>query len=135
MNVSSYLEYVDSKIQTQPQQLLKSFLVKYQEFIKQVIKKNAVLEKRFFFVIPFNPLEMGVSGMKTLQKEYVVSRAKTALYPKRDHLLRLLAKMGLRATALQQQEIVELYHNIYNPSATGRQLAPIDTYTPPIMTQ
>ena len=75
----------------------------YQEFIKSVIKKNTVLEKRFFFVIPFNPLEMGVSGVKTLQKEYVVSRAKISLYPKRDHLLRLLSKIGLRSAVLQQQ--------------------------------
>jgi hypothetical protein len=102
---------------------------------KDDYQKNTVLEKRFFFIIPFNPLEMGASGMGKLQKEYVVTRAKTSLYPKRDHLLRLLAKMGLRATVLHQQEVVELYYNIYNPSSTGRQLAPIPTYTNVVMTQ
>lgn len=135
MDVSSYLEYLENKVTNQPQQILKTYLQHYQDYIKTIIKKNTVLEKRFFFVIPFNPLEMGASGMGKLQKEYVVTRAKTSLYPKRDHLLRLLAKMGLRATVLHQQEVVELYYNIYNPSSTGRQLAPIPTYTNVVMTQ
>jgi hypothetical protein len=135
MDVSNYLEYLENKVTTQPQQLLKTYLQHYQDYIKTIIKKNTVLEKRFFFIIPFNPLEMGASGMGKLQKEYVVTRAKTSLYPKRDHLLRLLAKMGLRATVLHQQEVVELYYNIYNPSSTGRQLAPIPTYTNVVMTQ
>ena len=58
---------------------------------------------------------------------------KTSLYPKRDHLLRLLAKIGLRATVLQKQELTELFYNLYNPSATGRMLAPIDSYTDVVM--
>ena len=68
-----------------------------------------------------------------MKKEYVIARAKTALYPKRDNILRLLAKIGLRATVLQKQELVELFINLYNPSATGRQLAPIESYTDVVM--
>jgi hypothetical protein len=124
------------EIKIQQQKILfVKHLQNYEEFIKTVIKKNSVLEKRFFFIIPFNPMEMGASGMQRLSREYIVSRAKTSLYPKRDHLLRLLAKIGLRANIAQKQEIVELFYNLYNPSAVGRQLAPIDTYTSPIMSQ
>lgn len=135
MDVSNYLEYVQTKMQQQKNPLLQKTLQSYQEFIRSTVKKNSVLEKRFFFTIPFNPLEMGASGMQKLSKEYVVSRAKTSLYPKRDHLLRLLAKIGLRAEVAQKQSVVELFYNIYNPSPVGRQLAPLDTYTGPIMSQ
>lgn len=135
MDISSYLEYVEGKIQSQRSEILQKTLTSYREFIKTVIKKNSVLEKRFFFVVPFNSLEMGVTGVQKLSKEYVVSRAKTSLYPKRDHLLRLLAKTGLRATIAKKQEIVELFYNLYNPSSVGRQLAPVETYTTPIVTQ
>ena len=136
MDVSSYLEYLDERIKKQSAELMKKRLTSYQEFIKTIVKKNSVLEKRFFFVIPFSPLEMGVSGVNTkgLNKEYVISRAKTSLYPKRDHLIRLLSKIGLRATILQKQELVELFYNLYNPSQTGRRLAPIDSYTDVILT-
>lgn len=136
MDVSSYIEYLNGKIKVQQNQLLRQRLTSYQEFIRAIVKKNTVLEKRFFFVIPFSPLEMGVSGANTkgLNKEYVVSRAKTSLYPKRDHLLRLLAKVGLRSTILQKQELADLFYNLYNPSSTGRQLAPVESYTDVVLT-
>lgn len=135
MNIASYLDYLNSKIEgASHKELLKKRLTSYQEFIKNIVKKNTVLEKRFFFVIPFNPLEMGVKSVGHLNKEYVISRAKTSLYPKRDHLLRLLARVGLKPNVLHEQELVELYYNLYNPSATGRQLAPVDTYTDTILT-
>ncbi len=136
MDISSYLEYLNIKINSKQEGLMKNRLTSYREFIKNVVKINTVLEKRFFFVVPFSPLEMGVTGAaaQTLQKEYVISRAKTSLYPKRDHLIRLLSKIGLRATVLQQQELTDIFFNLYNSSPTGKGLAPVDSYTDVIMT-
>lgn len=136
MDISSYLEYLNIQLNSKQQGLMKDRLTGYKEFIKNVVKKNTVLEKRFFFVVPFSPLEMGVSGTnaKTMQKEYVISRAKTSLYPKRDHLIRLLSKIGLRATILQQQELTDLFFNLYNASSTGKGLAPVESYTDVILT-
>ena len=136
IDVSAYLDYLTDRINNQPNQVLRQRLDSYRDFIKNVVKKNTVLERRYFFTIPFTPLEMGMAGAnaKSLSKEYVISRAKTSLYPKRDHLLRLLAKIGLRATVLQEQDLTELYYNLYNPSATGRQLAPVESYTDVVST-
>lgn len=135
MDISSYLEYLESMIHSNGDDLIKKRLESYKEFIKTIVKKNSVLEKNFYFVVPFSPLELGISGAKSgLKKEYVIARAKTSLYPKRDHLLRLLAKIGLRATVMQKQELTELFYNLYNPSTTGRMLAPIESYTDVIMT-
>ncbi len=136
MNISSYLDYIESMIGSQKQDLIKSRLSDYREFIKTIVKKNTVMEKRFFFAIPFNPLEMGVTGVKAkgYGKEYIFSRAKTALYPKRDHLIRLLSKVGLKPTVLQKQELTELFYNLYNPSNVGKQLAPVESYTDVIVT-
>jgi len=135
IDVSTYLDYLEDKINKQSVDILKKRMIAYREFIKSVIKINTVLEKRFFFVVPFSPLEMGFSGANpgSLNKEYVFTRAKTALYPKRDNLLRLITKIGLNGSILQRQELTELYYNLYNPSATGRRLAPIESYTDVIM--
>jgi len=136
MDISSYLDYLDQKINKMADQLIKTRLQSYKEFIKTIVKKNTVLEKRFFFVISFSPLELGISGANTasLKKDYVLSRAKTSLYPKRDHLLRLLAKIGLSGAVLQKQHLVELFYNLYNPSTTGKPLAPIESYTDVVLT-
>ncbi len=136
MNISEYIDYVDAMITSQKVELIKSRLNDYREFIKTIVKKNTVLEKRFFFAVPFNPLEMGVTGVKAkgYGKEYIFSRAKTSLYPKRDHLIRLLSKVGLKPTVMQQQELTELFYNIYNPSSVGKQLAPVDSYLDVVVT-
>ena len=137
IDVSTYLDYLEDKINKQSIDILKKRMVGYREYIKSIIKINTVLEKRFFFVVPFSPLEMGISGANpgSLNKEYVFTRAKTALYPKRDNLLRLITKIGLKGSILQRQELTELYYNLYNPSATVRRLAPIESYTDVVMSQ
>ncbi len=136
MDISSYLEYLSSKIKNQHEDIVKKRLVSYQDFIKNVVRRTTVLERRFFFVVPFSPLEMGVTAtaIRRYRKEYIFSRAKTALYPKRDTLIRLLTKIGLRATPMQQQAIVDLFYNLYNTSATGKSLAPVQSYTDTVMT-
>lgn len=135
MDISSYLDYLDLKINKQKTDLIRTRLESYREFIKTIVKRNTVLEKRFFFVVPFSPLELGITGANTqgLNKEYVFSRAKTSLYPKRDNLIRLLAKTGLNSSVLQKQELTELFYNLYNPSATGRRMAGVESYTDVVM--
>lgn len=137
MDISAYLDYLEEKISRIEVELIKTRLVSYREFIKNIVKKNTVLEKRFFFVVPFSPLELGVSGANpgSLNKEYVISRAKTSLYPKRDNLLRLLSKTGLTGSIMYSQQLSELFYNLYNPSSTGRRMAPVESYTDVVMTQ
>lgn len=136
MDISSYIDYVNGKISSQRNEVMRARLISYLNFIKTIVKKNTVLEKRFFFVIPFSRLELGAAAAsgKNFSKEYVLTRAQTALYPKRDHLLRLLSRVGLKPSIMQKQELVELFYNVYNPSSTGKQLAPIDSYTDTILT-
>lgn len=121
MNISDYLEYLNAKFKAQTDQVIKQWLTQYIEFIKAVVTKNTVLKKRFFIVIPFSTLEMGVKGAvgSGYSPEIISQRAKTALYPKRDHILRLLARVGLRTQVLTKAELVNFFYNLYNPSATG----------------
>lgn len=136
MDISSYLEYINAKLKAQTDPTLHKRLTDYQDYIKSTVKKTSVLEKRFFFVIPFSPLEMGVGGANTrgLKKDYVITRAKTALYPKRDNMIRLLSKIGLKATPVQKQGLTELYHNLYNGSSANKQMGSVDAYTEAIQT-
>lgn len=121
MNISDYLEYLEKNLQKQTSPEIKDWLLKYIEFIKSIVTQNSVLKKRFFLIIPFSPLEMGVKGASSssYSAEYVLQRAKTAIYPKKDHILRLLARVGLRSQVLSKTELVNFYYNLYNPSATG----------------
>lgn len=139
MDISSYIELITSEEESQTNTIVKDRLRRYREFILSIVKENRVLEKKFYLVIPFSSLELGVRGAfgqkKKLPfpKDYILQRAKTALLPKRDHLLRLLGRIGLRGKQLTTQELVELFYNIYNPTITGERLAEISGYTKPLV--
>ncbi|MEX1052669.1 MAG: hypothetical protein WEC80_02375, partial [Patescibacteria group bacterium] len=128
-DISSYLSLVDERIKQQSIDFMKKRLESYKDFIKSTIKKSEVLEKNFYFAIPFSPFELGaVKSVQSLTKDYIIERAKLSLYPKRDHLLRLLVKIGLKASTLQKQKIVELFYSLYN-SSNDKKLAHVDSYT------
>lgn len=139
MDISSYIELVTQKEQEQTNQVMKERLQRYREFILSIVKENKVLEKKFYLCVPFSSLELGVKsalGRKSqlpFSKDYIISRAKTSLFPKRDHLLRQLGRIGLKGRQLTTQELVELFYNIYNPTLTGEKLAETSGYLSPIV--
>lgn len=140
MDISSYIELVASEETKQINPVLRERLRRYREFILSIVKENKVLEKRFYLVIPFSSLELGIKttfkrkGKKLpFAKDYILSRAKTALFPKRDHLLRQLGRIGLKGKQLNTQELVELFYNVYNPTITGERLAEAEGYVRPLV--
>lgn len=141
MDISSYIELVTSEEEKQPDPVIKVRLRKYREFIISIVKENKVLEKKFHIVIPFSSLELGIKssvggGKKRglpFPKDYIVARAKTSLFPKRDHLLRQLGRIGLKGRQVTTQELVEIFYNIYNPTITGEKLGEIKGYNTPLV--
>lgn len=142
MDISSYLTEIINEENRQINLTIKNQLKKYHQFILSVVKENKVLEKKFYFVIPFSPLELGaksaipsLSGKKTpsYSKEYIISRAKASLLPRKDHVLRQMARIGLRGRQLNSQELVELFYDIFNPGVAKASLGEVKGYTKPLV--
>lgn len=129
-DISAYVALLDEEEKKQTNPLLRNQIVKYKEFVKQTVKENNVLDKKFYVVIPFSSLELGVGstagGLLKKKKnvlpmppEVIIERAKTTLGPKRDHILRQLGRVGLRARQLTTSDLVGLFYGIYN---SGKEL-------------
>jgi hypothetical protein len=127
-DISSYLDLLDEKMAETQSQKIKEQLVKYRAFIKDLVKENRVLEKHFYVVIPFSSLELGLKPQQLnplakppqkppYQTDYILNKAKMVLYPRRDHLIRQFARVGLKTTQLSTTELLALYYQIYNPDA------------------
>ncbi len=124
-DISVYLRHLEEAEGKITNEKLLHLMRGYKQFITETVKKKNVLGKRFYIVIPFSPLEMGFSravssstrGSKPLPypKSYVIKKAKVALYPKRDHLIRQGGRLGLQLKQLSTNELIELYYDIYNP--------------------
>lgn len=126
-DISDYMVYLDDAARKLTNPKLQVIMADYKNFIDDAIKKKNVLSKRFFIVIPFSPLELGVAksfassfkptkgGTLPFPKSYVVRKAKVALYPKRDHFLRQAGRLAIKVKQLGNEDIIRLYHSIFNP--------------------
>ena len=124
-DISHYIDYIDEAAKSIQNEKLAFLMSSYRNFVIDTTKKRNVLGKRFFLVIPFSSLELGVGqSFKILTnrtttlpytKDYVLKKAKVTLFPKRDHLIRQGARLGLRMRQLTTEELTELYYYVYNP--------------------
>lgn len=131
-DISSYVERLDQQIQTTRSEKIKEQIIKYRSFVKSLVKDNQVMEKKFYAVIPFTAIELGLNvksfnplapppQVPAYSDDYILDKAKLVLYPRRDHLIRQFARLGLRSRQLNNQELTSLFFRIYNPAAADSQ--------------
>lgn len=113
-DISHYVALLEEERKKQTNELLAGKIDSYKNFILQTVKENNVLDKKFYIVIPFSSLELGIKKISSLPQETIWEKAKTALSPKRDHVLRQLSRIGLRARQLTTSELTDLFYEIYN---------------------
>lgn len=139
-DISEYFQALAEAEKMQPNPDLKRQIQKYEDFIQATVQQRTVLDKKFYIVISYSPVEtgFGMIGKKTSNakvKGAVLEAAKASLYPRRDHVAKQLARLGLSARQLTSQELVELLYDIYNPAPTGTQRVLLDSaaYTAPLV--
>ena len=151
MDITAYLERLDQVETEQPTPQLREKVIAYRNFIKELITKNEVLDKRFYIVIPYHPTVMITptggpfgwlnsltgKGQKRIRidKKYLLDKAKTQITPKRDGLVKELSRVGIKAHTLNTQELVELFYDFYNPGTAPEQKPKLNPseYTSPMV--
>lgn len=138
LDITKYIEKVrltESKI-TDP--LMKMQAESYRKFVQETIKKNDVLDKRFFVSIsnggknfatqpgsgPFDWLFslLGTQNSRVnVNIEESIKQARVYLMPKIDYISKEFNRIGIKTSQLTTQELVELYFDLYNPSSRSGQ--------------
>ncbi len=134
-DISAYLKLLEDQEKREKNPKLVKSIHGYRLFVASMVKEKDVLDKKFYIVIPFSHLELGSSpsvlfGTKSsglpYNKSYIYERAQTVLLPKRDHIVRLLARVGLHATQLTSEQLMKLFFSMYNPGTTPPDMSTID---------
>lgn len=123
-DIKRYMMYLEkAKKNIKNPKLLKT-MESYEKFVRDTIKKRKVLGKNFYIVIPFTPYELGVAksaasitkrdGPLPFSENYVIKKAKIALYPKRDHLMRQAGRLGIKLKQLTTSQLINLYYDVFN---------------------
>jgi hypothetical protein len=107
----------------------------YIKFIRNLTTKSEILKKRFFLVIKTPYVDVKSTSKSLLpflnspQESEVkvdIQKAKDYLYPKRDYLYKQFKKMGLKLRQLRNNELLQLYYDIYDPDKVGVKKVEID---------
>jgi type IV secretory pathway VirB4 component len=140
LNIESYLQKLQERHTQETNELLKTQIAEYLEFIKSFVANNAIMDKTFFVVVPYDPVYipqaakglMGFvkkaipgqqEGSPTSQKKDESENLQQNLQQLRqrvDQAIAGLQQIGLRAIPLDTEESIELIYNLYNPQMIER---------------
>ena len=147
VNVEKYLAGLSARKELEESPLLKSQIEEYVEFIKGFVQKNAIMEKTFLVVVPYYPpgfaastksatsfLPSFLGGKNKAEKKNAAGKTQSEeesartlkenmdqLGQRTGQVMSGLAGIGLEATILENDALVELFYNFYNPQTVERE--------------
>lgn len=128
LNIDTYLEFLTEKEKLQRTELMRLQISEYKNFIKQLVSLSDIMDKSFYIIIPFSPIEnteksffSNFTNMLNPQKNILEKREtfetyKSQLYQRVDHITAGLSGIGLKLAPLKTEELIELIFNSYNPT-------------------
>jgi len=134
LNIDAYLEKLKEKEEAETNELLKNQINEYVQFVNSFVAENEIMTKTFFIIVPYDVIQIPKGGQKALR--FIKPGAQTAsqltarsleekirqLGQRTDQVLQGLTQIGLRAVPLNDEELVELFYNLYNPSTKKKGL-------------
>lgn len=124
VDLTSYIALLTKQRNKTTSPALRRQMTIYMQFVKNLVIRNEVLDKRFFIIIPYTSYDVQRTNMvrkmfgkqdKIVNVDKILESAKTKLYPRRDHIIKQLARMNLTAKQLTTDELISVFYSIYNP--------------------
>lgn len=127
LDMGNYLDFLTDKEKGQSNELLRMQISEYKSFIEQLTSVSNIMDKNFYIIVPFSPIENREKGffsnfanMMNPQKNILEKREnfetyKNQLYQRVDHIITALSGIGLRIIPLKTEELIELLFDSYNP--------------------
>lgn len=133
LDIDGYIRRLREAEKALTNELLKNQIVGYIDYIQQLIEMQEIMTKRFFVVVPFNPLgaknksfwQRLKETLFTVQlikvKKEVLAKYKEELSLRIGNIQGNLQSMGVESQVLDTQGLIELFYNVYNPITGSNQ--------------
>jgi len=128
LNIDPYLEKLSQIEKEQTNELLKIQTKEYINFVKELVQLGEIMTKKFFIVVPYNPLgdvkrsfferffEIFKAPSLIKIKREKFERYRAELFKRVEFIISGLANIGINAVPLDTQSLIELFYHIYNPA-------------------
>ena len=133
LDIDNYLTFLKEKEKEQINKLLKIQTADYIEYIQELTSLGRIMSKRFFVVVPYDPVTDKHKGFfssikEALRpatiiklKEQTFVRYQEMLDRRVDSVMGGLESMGVSVARLDTQSLIELYYKTYNPETSKNQ--------------
>lgn len=133
MNIDNYLFALDEQEKTISNELLRNQITEYKGFIQELVELGEIMQKRFYVVVPYDPVTDKKRGFfsrlsEALSPARVLKLNKKQFMDRREELRQRvniiqsgLASMGLKSIILDTQSLIELFYTAYNPEVFDTQ--------------
>ena len=132
LNIEAYLEKLSGRERAETNELLRNQISEYREFIRAFVEENSVMNKKFFVVVPYDPIQVPKIEKEQLTQIFKIfkrgekpqiqkasfeniERQVAQLNQRVDRVTQGITNIGLRAVPLNNEELMELFYNLYNP--------------------
>lgn len=128
LDINPYLKTLEEKLEKQENELLKIQTAEYIDFTRNFVTLTDIMIKRFYISVPFDPIESKTEGpiekitsllpkaqVKNDITEEKIMERRTQLLQRVEHTILALAHVGIKASQLKTEELIELFYNLYNP--------------------
>lgn len=109
MDMDKYLSDFQARVKDEPEDIYRSQIQNYTDFVRGLISANKILTRHFYVVIPFDGKE----------KVFEVIREQLSLTM--DIVAKGLARLGMQSKQLTSLEILDLFYSFYSPVQAKRQ--------------
>lgn len=131
LDLSSYLARLKGKNKQENNALLRLQTADYIGFVEQLLTVANIMEKKFYLVIPYQPVVIKHENILQKILNLFKPNKKTEIVDFEMHRKELahrtevaaagLGSLGLRAVQLNTLELAELYYSSYNPELANKQ--------------
>lgn len=135
IDIQPYIEKLDKIRSEHDNMLLAMLMQEYIDFINDISTQTNIMDKKFYIVIPYFPVEIseklsleqsknfikGISDLLSPKKKKItinevdLEKAKDELRNRVQTIINGLSQIGLECIPLDTKELIELYYNHYNP--------------------
>ncbi len=126
LNIKPYIQMLESQYKQKNNELLKIQIGEYIKFINEYSENVNIITKAFFVVVPYYPpvinKKTSFFGGKKEDKESLersFEEHRTQLEQRVSLVEQGLKRTGLKTAKLEDDEIKELFYNLFNPGEEG----------------
>lgn len=137
LNIDQYLNNLAIKEKEQTNELLRTQIAEYRDFVAQLITLGDIMGKRFYVVVPYHPGKGGgkkgffaklttvISPARVIKlSETIFNKYHAAAATRVAKVAGGLEGIGLNTAQLNTQSLIELFYNTYNIELSYNQKLP-----------